>query len=210
MRDAGVDDGARPVSTTRRTSIPVGTPAKSSAGIVHSAFCATVISAIERVNSAAEEGEPAPTNPATAVTRPWRIHRGRWSRRSRNRPCRDWRLPHETREVESLRHLHRSHKPVRPAAADADAEVRAVAAHGGDDRRPPDTGRRIRDRLAHGHGDIEEELIIAAMKREALRQLAAFRRPRQQGAISRRNTLEQATLRWCSSSPIESPRATMA
>jgi hypothetical protein len=36
------------------------------AGIVHSGFWPTVISPMARVKPAAEDGEPAPTNPATA------------------------------------------------------------------------------------------------------------------------------------------------
>src|SRR5262249_42167132 len=41
--------GTRDVSTTRRMSMPVGTPAKSMAGIVQARFRPTVISAIARV-----------------------------------------------------------------------------------------------------------------------------------------------------------------
>src|SRR5215469_12725256 len=44
--------GTMPVSTTRRMSMPVGTPAKSMAGMVQTGLAPTAISAIERVNAA--------------------------------------------------------------------------------------------------------------------------------------------------------------
>ena len=46
--------------------MPVGTPAKSRAGIVHSELRARVISYMRRVYPAASAALPAPTNPATA------------------------------------------------------------------------------------------------------------------------------------------------
>src|SRR4029077_9731998 len=58
--------GASPVSTTRRISMPVGTPAKSIAGMVHAGLGPTAISAIERVNTAASDARPAPIYPTTA------------------------------------------------------------------------------------------------------------------------------------------------
>ena len=135
VRNAGVDDRREPVSTTSRTSMPVGTPAKSSAGIVHSGFRPTVIS---RHRSWCRAPPRTPTlrrrSRQPRATRPWRSRRARWSRRWRNRPCRDWRpAATEAREVEALRHLHRRGEPGVARAAHADAEIRAVAAHGGDD-----------------------------------------------------------------------------
>ena len=41
--------GSMPVATTSRTSMPVGAPPKSSAGIAKSGFCAAVISSIDPV-----------------------------------------------------------------------------------------------------------------------------------------------------------------
>jgi hypothetical protein len=66
MRDPGIDGRREPVPTTRRTSIPVGTPAKSIAGIVHAGLGPTAISAIERVKTAASDARPAPIYPTTA------------------------------------------------------------------------------------------------------------------------------------------------
>ncbi len=46
--------------------MPVGTPAKSIAGMAHAGLGPTVISAIERVKAAASDARPAPTYPTTA------------------------------------------------------------------------------------------------------------------------------------------------
>src|SRR5262249_34886963 len=51
--------GVTPVSTTRRMSMPVGTPAKSMAGIVHAGLVPTVISPMARLKAAACEARPA-------------------------------------------------------------------------------------------------------------------------------------------------------
>ena len=115
-------------------------------------------------------------------------------------------------EVEPDRHLDRRREPVVAGAGDADAEVGAVAAHGGDDRRALDAARRIGDRLAHGHADVEEELVVAADEVEAaLEHLRCRSSVRASAGASRRSSrLEQATLRWCISSPIDRPRAISA
>ena len=79
----------------------------------------------------------------------------------------------------SDRHLDRRGEPAVAGAGDADAEVGAVAAHRGDDRRRRDVARRIGQRLAHRHRDVEEELIVAADEargtRRARRALLAVR-----------------------------------
>ena len=67
----------------------------------------------------------------------------------------------ETGEIEPHRHFHRRGEPGIARAADADAEVRAVTAHGGDDGRLGDVARRIGHGLAERHGDVEEELVVA-------------------------------------------------
>ena len=80
--------------------------------------------------------------------------------------------------------------------------------HGGHERRALDAARRICHGLAHGHRNVEEELVVLADEVEATASVAVSLDVRASaGATSRSSRLEQATLRWCISSPMVSPRA---
>ena len=84
------------------------------------------------------------------------------------------------REIEPDRHLDGRGEPGVAGAGHADAEVGAVAAHGGDDGGTVDAARGIGRCLAHRHGDVEEELVVPPMKsRQRASSLAVARRSRQ-------------------------------
>jgi hypothetical protein len=81
----------------------------------------------------------------------------------------------EAGKIDALRHLHRGGEPAVAGAGDADAEIGAVAAHRRDDGTGLDVARRIGQRLAGRHGDVEEELIVAADELQARGELVVAR-----------------------------------
>ena len=72
---------------------------------------------------------------------------------------------------------------------------------------PGDVARRVGHGLAHRHGDVEEELVVAGDEGQRVGERASPSSDvrASQGAISRRNRPVQATLRWCISSPMPRP-----
>lgn len=64
-------------------------------------------------------------------------------------------------EIEPLGREHGGLEPLVAQRAHLDAEVGAVAAHGSDHRAVLDVLHRVHGGLAGGHGEIEEELVVA-------------------------------------------------
>ena len=107
-------------------------------------------------------------------------------------------------EVEAVDRIRGRLEPLVAGAAQADAEVDAVARHDRDHAAAGNAVRRVRHRLARGHRDVEEEVVVAG---DEARARARWRRcrawSRAAASVSRLNSRpEAAALRLCSSSPM--------
>ena len=71
-------------------------------------------------------------------------------------------------EEQAVGELGRSGEPLVAGAGDLDAEVGAVAGHRHDHRRALDAAGRVERELARGHGEVEEEVVVAADEAQRL------------------------------------------
>ena len=158
--------GVMPSSTTLRRSMPVGVPRKPRAGMVKlrvlgGGDLVHLEGGVERVlRGAADEGDDGRRGGHGEGAEPDRLG---------DRAVADVGVgvgAGEAREVEPLRHRRRGGEPAVAEAADADAEVGAVARHGGDDRALRDAVRGVGHRLAGRHQRVEHRERVAAQEVE--------------------------------------------